>query len=189
MCPTCCPRQGRGLGRLRAEGKDSERLQYATDIQVGAEQRCGELLGVTAESSERGAETRRGGKSDATTSHQQTLAEMGLTKDEPSCDQEPAAMPANLPRLPPACCLAGASRGPLPAKSGRCRQRRGGRFLGPTSAGRQAARLQAPLDSRRVSATFESREYRPTWRRSSWRRDTDRRGPSRRTPRLRWETH
>lgn len=70
------------------QAKDSDLIQYATEIKVRAERRCGELLRVTAASGERNT----GGKpsKDATVS---TLADMGLTRDESSRYQQLAAMP------------------------------------------------------------------------------------------------
>jgi hypothetical protein len=78
------------------QAKDSELIQYATEIKVRAERRCGELLARTEKS--RGAAepgTARGTtrSNDATTSAL-TLAQMGLTKDESSRYQQLAAMPA-----------------------------------------------------------------------------------------------
>lgn len=79
------------------QAKDSELIQYATEIKVRAERRCGELLRVNvATASERGAmgaATRWSGKSNESTSHPQTLSGMGLTKDESSRYQQLAAMP------------------------------------------------------------------------------------------------
>lgn len=79
------------------QAKDSELIQYATEIKVRAERRCGELLrgnlATPAERGERGAEARWGGKSSDTTSHPTTLADMGLSKDESSRYQQLAAMP------------------------------------------------------------------------------------------------
>lgn len=79
------------------QAKDTELIQHATEIKVRAERRCGELLrtniATPAERGEMGAATRWGGKSDASTSHQ-TLADMGLTKDESSRYQKLADMPA-----------------------------------------------------------------------------------------------
>lgn len=79
------------------QAKDSELIQYATEIKVRAERRCGELLRTNvATASERGsmgATARWSGKSNEATSHPQTLSEMGLTKDESSRYQQLAAMP------------------------------------------------------------------------------------------------
>jgi hypothetical protein len=79
------------------QAKDSELIQYATEIKVRAERRCGELLkGNLATSSsrgKRGADVRYGTSNDAT-SYPQTLAEMGLTRDESSRYQRLAAMPS-----------------------------------------------------------------------------------------------
>jgi hypothetical protein len=67
------------------QAKDSELIQYATEIKVRAERRCGELLAVT--------EKRNGGHAMKARSHQstevpQTLSEMGLTRDESSRYQQ-----------------------------------------------------------------------------------------------------
>ena len=70
------------------QAKDSELIQYATEIKVRAERRCGELLTRTAESGERASR----GKP-AETSQASTLSEMGLTRDESSRYQQLAAMP------------------------------------------------------------------------------------------------
>lgn len=72
------------------QAKDSELIQYATEIKVRAERRCGELLART--------EKRNGGhamkaRSDDTTEVPPTLSDMGLTKDESSRYQQLAAMP------------------------------------------------------------------------------------------------
>lgn len=71
------------------QAKDSELIQYATEIKVRAEQRCGELLAVI--------EKRNGGhamkaRSNNATEVPPTLADMGLTKDESSRYQQLAAM-------------------------------------------------------------------------------------------------
>lgn len=74
------------------QAKDNELIQYATEIKVRAERRCGELLART-ERARPEDNLRRGPKSnDATTGP--TLAQMGLTKDESSRYQQLAAMPA-----------------------------------------------------------------------------------------------
>lgn len=73
------------------QAKDSELIQYATEIKVRAERRCGELLTAT--------EKRNGGhamkaRSNDSTKVPPTLGDMGLTKDESSRYQQLAAMPA-----------------------------------------------------------------------------------------------
>lgn len=83
------------------QAKDSELIQYATEIKVRAERRCGELLRVT--------EKHQGGRPRENQSHDTTgfagveiltarpaptLSDMGLTKDESSRYQQLAAMPA-----------------------------------------------------------------------------------------------
>lgn len=72
------------------QAKDQELIQYATEIKVRAERRCGELLAST----ERAPAGRKGNRSDDTTDSPPTLADMGLTKDESSRYQQLAAMPA-----------------------------------------------------------------------------------------------
>ncbi|WP_396179936.1 hypothetical protein [Flavobacterium sp.] len=75
------------------QAKDSELIQYATEIKVRAERRCGELLATT--------EKNRGAAGVGSNQHQvrshdstaPTLAEMGLTRDESSRYQQLAAMP------------------------------------------------------------------------------------------------
>lgn len=72
------------------QAKDSDLIQYATEIKVRAERRCGELLATT--------ERHRGGNpnlSNDSTGCGQTLADMGLTRDESSRYQQLAAMPAD----------------------------------------------------------------------------------------------
>ena len=74
------------------QAKDSELIQYATEIKVRAERRCGELLAAT--------ERNRGGDPKALATPYEagrgsppTLAEMGLTQNESSRYQQLAAMP------------------------------------------------------------------------------------------------
>jgi hypothetical protein len=70
------------------QAKDTELIQYATEIKVRAERRCGELLARTEKN--RGAAT----PSDDTRASPPTLKKMGLTYDESSRYQQLAAMPA-----------------------------------------------------------------------------------------------
>lgn len=73
------------------QAKDSELIQYATEIKVRAERRCGELLAAT----ERAPAGRPPKNPSADTSNSPpTLEEMGLTYDESSRYQQLAAMPA-----------------------------------------------------------------------------------------------
>ena len=78
------------------QAKDTEMIQWATEIKVRAERRCGELLrGNVATASERGqqgAKARWDGKSDEPTSHAASLSDMGLTKDQSSRYQSLASM-------------------------------------------------------------------------------------------------
>lgn len=74
------------------QAKDSELIQYATEIKVRAERRCGELLART--------EKNTGGRplenpSDDARGSSPTLRDMGLTYDESSRYQQLAAMPAD----------------------------------------------------------------------------------------------
>lgn len=74
------------------QAKDSELIQYATEIKVRAERKCGELLAQT--------EKRNGGhamkaRSNDATEVPPTLADMGLSKSESSRYQQLAAMPAD----------------------------------------------------------------------------------------------
>jgi hypothetical protein len=72
------------------QAKDSELIQYATEIKVRAERRCGELLTKTEKNT--GTRVRAGVVVER--SDRQTLSDMGLTKDESSRYQQLAAMPA-----------------------------------------------------------------------------------------------
>jgi hypothetical protein len=67
------------------QAKDSELIEYATEIKVRAERRCGELLTVSVE---HGGDRRSESRSKAP-----TLNDMGLTRDESSRYQQLAAMP------------------------------------------------------------------------------------------------
>lgn len=73
------------------QAKDQELIQYATEIKVRAERRCGELLRATERApGAKGVGTSAVERHDTT---HQTLAEMGLTRDESSRYQQLAAMP------------------------------------------------------------------------------------------------
>lgn len=75
------------------QAKDSELIQYATEIKVRAERRCGELLRVTEKNTGAmgtGSNQHQVRSNDATAP---TLADMGLTRDESSRYQQLAAMP------------------------------------------------------------------------------------------------
>jgi hypothetical protein len=76
------------------QAKDSELIQFATEIKVRAERRCGELLTSSAMNGERATRERHGrGGQVAACDQPPTLAEMGLTKDQSSRYQQLAAMP------------------------------------------------------------------------------------------------
>ena len=72
------------------QAKDSELIQYATEIKVRAERRCGELLTRSAETGERAARGKPAEMSNAA-----TLSDMGLTRDESSRYQSLASMSAD----------------------------------------------------------------------------------------------
>lgn len=74
------------------QAKDSELIQYATEIKVRAERRCGELLARTEK--QHGGHAMKARSNDAT-EVPPTLAQMGLTKDESSRYQQLAAMPSD----------------------------------------------------------------------------------------------
>lgn len=76
------------------QAKDTELIQYATEIKVRAERRCGELLRVSAERGER-ATPEKSQRTDLVASCDRvpTLSDMGLTRDESSRYQRLAAMP------------------------------------------------------------------------------------------------
>jgi hypothetical protein len=73
------------------QAKDSELIQYATEIKVRAERRCGEMLRTT----EKNTGARMNGSVVERCDHRETptLADMGLSKDESSRYQQLAAMP------------------------------------------------------------------------------------------------
>ncbi len=82
------------------QAKDSELIQYATEIKVRAERRCGELLARTAATGERATQASHGRgiqlSVEASDTRPPTLADMGLTYDESSRYQQLAAMPTVL---------------------------------------------------------------------------------------------
>lgn len=75
------------------QAKDSELIQYATEIKVRAERRCGELL--TATDRNKGATVKGRMAVERHDTHTPTLSDMGLTRDESSRYQQLAAMPAD----------------------------------------------------------------------------------------------
>lgn len=87
---------GATVRRSARQAKDSDLIQYATEIKVRAERRCGELLVRTAETGERATREKhgRGGQVASFDQLPPTLAEMGLTANESSRCQQLAAMPA-----------------------------------------------------------------------------------------------
>jgi hypothetical protein len=74
------------------QAKDSELIQYATEIKVRAERRCGELL-ATTEKNRGAAGSTQSIAVERCDRDTPTLASMGLTKDESSRYQQLAAMP------------------------------------------------------------------------------------------------
>ncbi|MCA3219369.1 MAG: hypothetical protein ING59_12580 [Burkholderiales bacterium] len=85
---------GEAVAAYARQAKDSELIQYATEIKVRAERRCGELLARTEKNTgARGIGTSAVERCDHTPP---TLDDMGLTKDESSRYQQLAAMEAEL---------------------------------------------------------------------------------------------
>lgn len=86
------------LAAYARQAKDSELIQYATEIKVRAERRCGELLRDTAQRGERATQASHGrgvqASVESSDARPPTLADMGLTRDESSRYQQLAAMPA-----------------------------------------------------------------------------------------------
>lgn len=79
------------LAAYARQAKDADLIQYATEIKVRAERRCGELLARTEKNTgARGAGPIAVERYDRDTP---TLADMGLSKDESSRYQQLAAMP------------------------------------------------------------------------------------------------
>jgi hypothetical protein len=73
------------------QAKDTELIQYATEIKVRAERRCGEMLARTERApGAKGVGTSAVERYDTTPP---TLSDMGLTRDESSRYQQLAAMP------------------------------------------------------------------------------------------------
>ncbi len=73
------------------QAKDSELIQYATEIKVRAERRCGELLRDTERN--KGATVKGRMAVERHDTHNATLSDIGLTRDESSRYQQLAAMP------------------------------------------------------------------------------------------------
>lgn len=74
------------------QAKDSELIQFATEIKVRAERRCGELL--TATEKRNGGHAMKARSNAGSELAPPTLAEMGLTHNESSRYQQLAAMPS-----------------------------------------------------------------------------------------------
>lgn len=73
------------------QAKDTELIQYATDIKVRAERRCGEITSVMDTSQGRRATL----SEPATKSKTEALADVGLTRQEAHRYEQLAAMPAD----------------------------------------------------------------------------------------------
>lgn len=91
---TDCRRGGRVMG----QAKDTDLIQYATEIKVRAERRCGELLRDSERN--KGATVKGGMAVERRDTRSVTLAEMGLTRDESSRYQQIASMSAATRRRP-----------------------------------------------------------------------------------------
>lgn len=76
------------------QAKDSDLIEWATEIKVRAERRCGEMLREAAESGQRVAAGRPKKEWSHDTTIIPTLNDLGVTKDESSRYQRLAAMPA-----------------------------------------------------------------------------------------------
>lgn len=82
------------LAAYARQAKDTEMIQYATEMKVRAERRAGQLLAEMEKAKgtlKRGATLPR--SHDATAEKQKTLAEMGISKDQSSRYQALAGMP------------------------------------------------------------------------------------------------
>lgn len=75
------------------QAKDTELIEFATEIKVRAERRCGEMLHAAAKTGERATKQKhKGSMSDAATCPP-SLADLGITRDQSSRYQQLAAMP------------------------------------------------------------------------------------------------
>lgn len=83
-----------------SQAKDSELIQFATEIKVRAERRCGELLAATEKNRgiASGGERTAAGHTLRPADTAPTLADMGLTKSESSRSQQLAAIPTSQDR-------------------------------------------------------------------------------------------
>lgn len=75
------------------QAKDSKLIEYATEIKVRAERRCGELLARAKQDGQRKSDGRPKKQSNDATVSEPTLKAIGLTKDQSSRYQQLAAMP------------------------------------------------------------------------------------------------
>jgi hypothetical protein len=82
--------KAQAMAAYARQARDTAMVEWATEIKVRAERRCGELLRETAENGQRARQGRP-----EQTSHDATftLADLGLTRDQSSCYQKLAAMP------------------------------------------------------------------------------------------------
>lgn len=85
--------KAQAMAAYARQAKDTELIQYATEIKVKAERRCGELLSGMDRAAVGDNQFSR--SSDAATTSP-TLADMGLTKDQSSRFQKLAAMPLDV---------------------------------------------------------------------------------------------
>lgn len=86
--------------RAPRQAKDTELIQFAAEIKVRAERKCGEMLRDSAERGERA--TPHGNVNPSTvkvsndaTPSMPTLADIGITRDQSSRYQQLAAMPCD----------------------------------------------------------------------------------------------
>lgn len=77
------------------QARDTQMVQWATEIKVRAERRCGEMLRDSVDTGQRdpGGRGRRIESHDAT-QRPPTLSDLGITRDQSSRYQKLAAMPA-----------------------------------------------------------------------------------------------
>ncbi len=87
--------KAQAMAAYAKQARDTQMVQWATEIKVRAERRCGELLRDTAARGERAAPGEPVSQmSKRATSAPPTLSDMGLTRDQSSRYQKLAAMPS-----------------------------------------------------------------------------------------------
>lgn len=87
--------KAQAMAAYAKQARDTQMVQWATEIKVRAERRCGEMLRDSAETGQRATKTSgppRDVSHDAT--HTATLRDLGITRDQSSRYQKLAAMPA-----------------------------------------------------------------------------------------------